>query len=797
MRKKSLFIFINFFFALGVLSQVPSSGMSNFQLTGKILDAATGQPLVGASIYFSDLKTGAISDAQGNYFIKNIPVGEHTIEISFVGYAMYTAYLRFEGKTQIDFKLKPAILEQQEVVITGVATATQVRRMVTPMVVVKQTELIKTPSGNIMDLLGRKPGISQISSGPAIAKPVIRGLGYNRVVVLNDGIRQEGQQWGDEHGLEIDDYSVQKIELLKGPASLMYGSDAMAGVIQLLTNTPVAQGMIKGIVQSQYQTNHHYRGTGFQLGANHSSGFNWNIYGSIKAAGDYRNKYDGYVLNSKFNEMNGGGYGGFNGSWGYSHLIVSSFNQNAGVIEGERNDDGRFVMPSGELPSNADFLSTKPSIPWQSIRHFKIANDNSFNMSSGRLQILLGYQQNRRTEYGNPAMPEEKELDFDLTTLQFNTAYHLNEWKQWRLSIGLQSLGQENKNLGEEVLIPAYRHADLGSFIYAQRTFTNMHVSTGIRYDHRFLHSQSFSQNGVERFQEFRQQFSNVSGSVGFSYTPKSSWVIKLNIAKGFRAPTIAELASNGAHEGTNRYEYGNLQLNAESSYQLDAGLEWSTDHLSFGASLFLNRVNDFIYYQKLSSRNGSDSLVLLDGALLEAFQFKQRDANLKGAEFSFDIHPHPLDWLHIENSFSIVNAQFVQAIEGNKFIPFVPGARYVSDLRADLFKKAKKFQNAYINFEIDHNFAQKNIFTLYNTETITQAYTLLNAAVGLDWMNKKKKIATIIFHVKNIADIAYQNHLSRLKYTAENVQTGRTGVFNMGRNFTFKIVVPLSGKVK
>jgi iron complex outermembrane receptor protein len=194
---------------------------------------------------------------------------------------------------------------------------------------------------------------------------------------------------GDEHGIEIDEYSVNKIEILKGPASLMYGSDAMAGVINILTNVPAAEGTLKGNIIANYQSNNRFRGIGANLSANSKHGFNWNLYGSYKAASDYSNKYDGRVYNSKFNEANFGGYVGYNGNWGYSHLIIGSYNQKTGIIEGDRDDEGRFIKPlpgGGEaLPASEDFNSVSPQIPWQQINHLKFVSDNSINIGTGRL----------------------------------------------------------------------------------------------------------------------------------------------------------------------------------------------------------------------------------------------------------------------------------------------------------------------------------------------------------------------------------------------------------------------------
>ncbi len=769
--------------------------------TGKVTDAKTGEALAGASVYIADLKTGAITNKDGIFTITNIAAGRHLIEISFVGYSTFTEYVDIQTDSRKDFALSSSILENNEVVVTGVSNATQIRRTPTPVMVIKKQELTKITATNLIDAISRKPGISQISTGPAISKPIIRGLGYNRVIVMNDGVRQEGQQWGDEHGIEIDEYSVNKIEILKGPASLMYGSDAMAGVINILTNVAAAEGTLKGNIISNYQTNNRLRGIGANVGANTTKGFNWNFYGSYKAAADYTNKYDGRVYNSKFNEANFGGYAGYNRSWGYSHLIFSSYHQNAGIIEGKRNDDGYFVKPiagGGDAQvSDDDFNSVSPQIPWQQINHLKVVSDNSFNIGSGRLTLDIGFQNNKRIEYGNVDDPSEKELYFDLNTITYSSIYHLKENNNWRSSFGLNGMQQTNTNKGVEVLIPEYSLFDIGGFVFTQKTAKHYTLSAGLRFDNRSLDSKLYTDGNDIKFASFRKNFSNISGSVGLSYILSGQVLVKLNIARGFRAPSIPELASNGTHEGTNRYEYGDNNLNSETSLQGDAGLEWNTQHLSFTASLFYNSINDFIYYRKLSSIGGGDSLVEVDNEEITAYKFSQANAVLSGAEFTLDIHPHPLDWLHFENTLSLVSGKFKEAIDGTKNIPFIPAARLLSDLRADLLLKGKWLRNSFIKIELEKAFDQNKPFSAYNTETATPGYTLINAGIGTDIMSKNAKtLFSIYFTALNIADVAYQNHLSRLKYAEENLATGRTGVYNMGRNFSIKLNIPLSANL-
>lgn len=766
-------------------------------LSGRITDAITGLPLAGASVYLADDKIGTSAGADGKYALSNIPSGHHVVEISNTGYSTLVEHMELNTDLQKDFVLSPIVTENQGVVVTGVTSATSIRKTPVAISTVKKSLLLQTTSTNIIDALTHVPGVSQLSTGPAISKPFIRGLGYNRVVTVNDGVRQEGQQWGDEHGIEIDEMSVTKVEVLKGPASLMYGSDALAGVVHFITNTPVADGTVKGNVLTNYQSNNGLLAANAMFAGN-NKGFNWNVYGTLKSAGNYKNRYDGKVLNSGFSEANIGGYAGINKSWGYSHLIFTRFNQHIGMVEGERDDaTGRFILfggtPLERVATNADLDARDLFVPKQSIQHTKLVSDNNFVAGKSRIKLNVGYQQNVRKEFGDPEAVAKESLYFDLKTFNYNLQWQLPEIKEWHTTFGVNGMQQSNHNKGEEVLIPEYNLFDAGVFVYTQRLFKKATLSGGLRFDNRSVKGKEFKEGTDIKFNAFDRSFSNVSGSVGISLEPSEKTTIKLNLARGFRAPTLAELTSNGAHEGTNRYEYGELDLKSETSLQMDAGIDLNYEHFSLGLSAFYNRMNDFIFYSKLKSALGSDSLVDVGGDFIPAYKFNQQNAKLAGLEISLDIHPHPLDWLHLENSFSFVRGRFDEKIDGSDNLPLIPAARLISELKGEFKKAGKLLRNFYVKLEADNTFAQNNPFTGFSTETKTNGYTLLNAGTGADIVNSKKKtICSIYLGVTNIGDVAWQSHLSRLKYTAENLVTGRTGVFNTGRNFSVKLNIPL-----
>lgn len=784
------------------VSAMPATVPPKAKLSGKVVDIK-GLPLPGAAIYIHEARTGTVAGIDGQFTTPEVPVGKYLVEISFQGYASHLEVMTIAENISHVFTLKETYAEHDAVTVTGVASATKVKQSAQPVSIIKRSDMLRSSSTNIIDALGKLvPGVSGLSTGPAISKPVIRGLGYNRVVTIHDGIRQEGQQWGDEHGIEIDEYSLQRAEVLKGPASLLYGSDAMAGVLHLITNIPVEQGTAKGNLMSAFNDNNGLRAISANLAAHDKSGFNWNIYGTSKSAADYRNKYDGRVFNSRFKENNFGGYLGINKSWGYSHLLISSFNQQLGVVEGARDiASGAFLIfpesPAERVATNDELNSRKFYTPGQNINHFKIASDNNIAVGSGRLAMNIGFQRNQRKELGDPDAPTVPELYFDLKTVNYNIQYHAAEKNGWRTAYGVNGMFQQNKNLAEEVLIPEYNQFDAGAFIYTKKTFQqNLTLSGGIRGDYRRVTGKGFMEGTEVKFTGFTKNFSNFSGSVGLSYNANNDVTLKLNVARGYRAPTVSELASNGVHEGTDRYEFGDTNLKTETSLQFDAGVEINSEHVSINFNGFYNRIQHYIFYGKLTAAAGGDSLVNVDGTDVTAFKFRQSGASLAGFEMNIDLHPHPLDWLHFENSFSLVMGQFGQPIDGSNRLPFIPSPRLQSELRADFKKAGKGLGNLYFKAELDNVSRQNRIFTGYNTETITDGYTLFNIGAGTDLLHKGKTMFSLHIGLNNITDVAYQNHLSRLKYTDTNNATGRTGVFNMGRNFSLKLNVPIGFKL-
>jgi iron complex outermembrane receptor protein len=800
-------LFILFALLLGTSSQADNVGNLHTNLYGKITDTQ-GEPMVGVTVYFPELKTGAVTNNLGNYKIDNLPKRTMLVQIAALGYKLIAEIIDLKTSNKKDFVLTESVVEINEVVITGQSGATQMIKMPTPMSVITQKELQQHSSTNLIDAISSQPGISQITTGSGISKPVIRGLGYNRVVVLNDGVRQEGQQWGDEHGIEIDENEVSRVEILKGPASLMYGSDAMAGVINFFSAPILSQGKMQLNAIANYQTNNGMMAYSLNF-AGHQKAFVWDVRYSNKQAHAYQNKQDGFVYNSGFSENALSALLGISSWWGYSHLNISTYQLTPGIVEGERDSaTGQFIKPvdlgngtEGEaIATHADFMSYKHLMPFQQVKHYKVVWNNNLMIGEGSLKATIGYQQNRRQEFADVLSPNAYGLYFQLHTVNYDVHYLIPEKNGFEFSVGTNGMYQNSLNNGIEFLVPEYRLFDAGLFVIGKKTWGKLNISGGLRYDKRsetgddlYLNLEGekttfLDASSTQRFAGFSSNFGGISGSLGATYQLSENWINKLNLSRGFRAPNISELGSNGVHEGTIRYEIGDPNLKPESSLQLDYELGYNTEHVSAKVNLFANNISNYIFSRKLSSVIGGDSIA--DD--VPAYKFDSGNARLIGGEASIDIHPHPLDWLHFENSFSVVDAQLQHQSDSTKYLPFTPGAKWKSDIRADIDKVGQHLRNCFLSFGLEYYFKQEKIYSAFNTETKTPAYTLLNANVGGDIVIKNKTVCSLYFSGSNLADIVYQSHLSRLKYSAVNNVTGRMGVYNMGRNISFKLVIPV-----
>ena len=665
-------------------------------------------------------------------------------------------------------------LDLNEVVVTGLTGESRLKEMPAPVSIISKTELQSTASTNIIDAIARQPGVSQITTGGAISKPVIRGLGYNRVAVVNDGIRQEGQQWGDEHGIEVDAQTVGQVEILKGPASLMYGSDAMAGVLILHPHKVLSVGQMAANLSTGYQTNNGLFDYSVNFAGN-QKGFVWDGRWSQKLAHAYQNRKDGYVPGSQFQERAVHGLLGLNRSWGHSHLTLGYYHLTPGMVEGERDE------LTGELLSESENVKTyDKALPFQQIYHYKAVCDNSIWIGNGNLKLLVGYQQNQRKEFEESA--DEAGLDFLLHTLNYDVRYQLETDGGWKLAAGVGGMWQRSLNKGDEYLIPAYRLFDVGEFATASKRWGKWNVTGGVRMDHRWLHSEELIEDDAVRFTDFRRCMNGFSASLGAVYNVTDKLNLRANVSRGFRAPNMSELGSYGVHEGTQRFEVGNHDLKPEHSWQADLGMDFSSRYVSAQVALFAGRISHFIFSRRTDE--------VLDPEC-PTYCYDAGNARLLGFEATVDVHP--VHRLHFGNTFSYVDAVQLDQPKETKYLPFTPAPRWTSEVKYEITHNGHLFNNAYVALSLECHLRQNHYYMADGTETATPSYTLVHFTAGTDIKVHRRLVASLYLSVNNLFDRAYQSHLSRLKYVGYNARTGERGIFDMGRNLAVRLVVPLS----
>lgn len=749
-----------------------SASANVISLEGRVIDGQTKETLPGALVTIPDLKISVITNGSGQFIFNNIPDrGKFLVEIRYIGYKTLIQTVDFSIKSVLEFALFPSMIEAKEVVVTGTAFSSDNRKNSTAVSSVSKDQLINHPSGNLVDAIAKIPGVSQVTTG-GISKPVIRGLSYNRVVTLVDGAKQEGQQWGDEHGLEVDQYSAERVEVLRGAASLLYGSDALGGVINVLEPLPSPEGQIRGELLTSYQSNNGLSGSSAMLQGN-SEGFIWRARGSVKNAFSYKAP-DGRIANTGYNETNFSGQLGVNKKWGYAHLNLSSFRNNVGLPDFARNADGNFEDDNGAVLSDKQLKSRTLFLPFQDIRHYKIAFNSHVLLGNGRLRTILAYQDNQRRELEDDRT--NPSLFFDLKTYSSDFKYYFNENNGWEPVIGLSAATQDNKNKAEELLIPDYNSNELGIFAYAKKSWESTTFNMGLRFDRRSITGEQMSEGGNSKFNNFSNSFSNLSGALGFTKEFNDHLNFKANLGSAFRSPNIAELSSDGVHEGTFRYEIGNNDLSPENSYYGDFAFEFNNNTISASIGAFNNYINNYIY----NRQNGNET-ILVDTETFPVYRFIQDNANLAGIEASLTLHPAEL--IHFENSFSYTRGVNRAT---DRALPFIPAAVLRNELRLEPdFKGGLK--RTYFSVALDNVFRQNRVD---NFETPTGAYSLVNLAMGTTFMLKNQPLRVNI-SANNLFDKAYYDHLSRFKPGRLDEADLNAGYFNQGRNISVGLYLP------
>ena len=834
---KSLFMFKSISILLLSLSVVQSAALhAQNVVSGKITDAVSGYPLVGASVYVPDLKLGAVSDRDGVYLIRNLPSGAYVLSISMVGYARQVEKVAVKGTISKNYRLIPSSTALKDVIVTGVPAAMD--KQITPYAIstVGYSQLLENTSTNVIDAIAKEPGVSAMTDGQSISKPVIRGLGYNRVLTVNDGVEQVGQAWFDEFGIEADADAVHKYEILKGPASLAYGSDAIAGVINLIPADPLPEAQTKGDILVNYQTNNglinvmgHIAGT--------KDGISWSARIDNTMAHSYQDPYDGYALNTQFSNFNTDATLGIHRRWGYSQLHASYFDMATGIVDGTR-DSATGIMerqvaypglnggaPTYVIPTHQEQVSYTPFVINQRIRHTKVVWDNSFAVGTGHINAIFSLQNNQRQETNDPTIPNTPDIYYYSKGATYDVRYVLPSFGGLSMSAGVNGVYQSSQSLGTLLLIPNYNFFEIGGFAIANHRIGKLNLSGGIRYDTRTFHGldhwvDSTTQapaapdapDAFHEFQGFTSRFNGISFSFGGSYAVTKNIYVKAIMARGWRAPNVAECAANGVHDGTVVYEIGDPTLKPETSLEEDVAFGINSKDVGIELDLFNNGIRDFIYARGLLSVSGGDSINnSLNAAGLGAapvYKYAQTRAQLNGGELVLNLHPQDLPWVELNSTLSVVKGGLSGVSDSTRFLPFVPPTRITADLKFPIKKLGFFIRNGYLKAGVLDCFQQKDIYeqyAIYNglntaqtpfeykaSTTATKGYVLFSAGAGGDIVSKGRTTCSIYITVANLFDTPYMDYMSRFKYYPVNYTTGRVGVFNMGRNISFKVIVPL-----
>ncbi|MBN1820666.1 MAG: TonB-dependent receptor [Prolixibacteraceae bacterium] len=801
MKKVNILLFFMVCLHFAIFSQ------EKFTLSGKITDE-NSHGLEGATVVVLPSGEGAIANTKGQYLLSAFVKGLYTVKVTFVGYKTLIDTISISDNYIFNAQLQPATLSLQEVVVSDHYAETRQKEMPLNVEVVNDDFLKQNRGGSLMKSLERLPGISTIDIGSGQSKPVIRGLGFNRVVVVENGIKHEGQQWGADHGLEIDQYAVEKLEIVKGPASLLYGSDAVGGVIDIKQNGIPAENTVSGVVDLNGKTNNNLLGTSISVAARKKSFFagmratfldyadykvpteSVDIY-SYKAA-----LYKNHLRNTAGNEQN-------------LHLffgVIQKYFQSKFFVSRIFSKSGLFANAHGLEPRNVDTgLHDKSSrdiqFPSQQVNHIKVINKSEWFWDKFSIEAELGFQRNFRQEWSQyvshgympPVFPDslnfdpELERQFEKYIYSGNLRGALQVNSKLSLSAGISSEFQDNRIGGRGFIIPAFKQYNSGSYALAKHLFSEESIlQFGLRFDFGKINSKSYydwfpSSNGdsgeateyLKRSDDLSRTFTNLSWSLGYNYSPEN-WLFKINFGKSFRMPIAKELESNGVNYHRFSYEVGDSKLLPEVSYQFDAGLEYHATKLAVGATPFVNYFSNYIYL------NPTDRFDRLYGAGNQIFEYTQS----KVFRFGGEIHAHYQLVKSLQFGF-IGEYVYSEQLSGSKkgfTLPFSPPASAIANLK---YQKARWgfAKDVYISLDYRLTASQNKIVP---PEKSTNGFQVVNLSAGAKFkLNSQELILTA--QVQNLFNTKYFNHTSY--YRLINVP-------EPGRNFILNISVPFTGKI-
>jgi iron complex outermembrane receptor protein len=711
------------------------------KITGTISDKEN-KALPNVIVSIPEIHKETISDENGKYVLNNLPKGNFKIVFSMIGYGtkiVSTGIL--DKEITLNISLEESVIHMDEVIVSTVFNKLQSQNV---MKVEHETlkSMQQKGTATLIEGLATIPGVSQVSTGTSIGKPVIRGLSGNRVLVYSQGVRLENQQFGDEHGLGLNDAGVESVEVIKGPASLLYGSDALGGVLYFNPE--------KFAKSNEFKTDFSQRLFSNTLGSNTSIGVKtstdkWKFLarGSYNTHSDYQIADGNRVTNTRYNEKD------FKTGIGYNNATFSS------VLRYNFNKLDLGIPENGIAEQST---SKKTRYPSQGVDNHILSLHNNFYFKNSKLDADLGYIFNDRSEFedSNVAI-----LHMKLRTFNYDIKYYLPKTGKLETIFGVQGMHQTNTNSGEELLIPDAITNDFGIFTTSNYEWKNNVIQAGIRFDTRTVNTETHGIMDEEGyFEAINKSFNSFNSSLGYKTYLTKEITLRLNLASGFRGPNLAELTSNGVHEGSNRYEIGNSELKNEQNFQTDLNLEYKSTHFELFVNGFYNRINNYIF-------------ILPNGTVIDnndVYDYVQANAKLYGGETGIHFHPHPLDWLHFTSSFETV----IGKKQNGDYLPLIPANKWNNTLKVELENK-NWLKEGFATVNLESTFAQNNFSEF---ETKTNDYTLVNLGFG-GKITLNKTAFNINLNANNLFNKSYVSHLSRLK---------TDGIPNIGRNIVLGI---------
>lgn len=766
-------------FLVVLLAVLPTWGQErnhSFTLTGKVKSSA-GEELAGASVYLHELRKGVSTIDDGSFRIPSIRPGFYHLHISLVGYQSQSIDMDLRDslfhwevgnvhEVKLNITLKPTQIELKEIIIESNPLKLSKDESPVDILVVNQEQILENAGFTLMRSIERLPGINSFNTGIGISKPIIRGLGFNRVAVSENGIKQEGQQWGADHGLEIDQYNVDRIEILKGPASLVYGSEAIGGVLKIQQNLPSHYGERRGNALLNYRGVNNTFGASAMYEGN-DSGFVYRARITALSYADYRipadsftyNRfvlplYDNRAKNTAGQELHAALTTGVNRSWGYVHGTLSNYHQRIGIFPGATGIPRAYkLQPDGDI-RNID-------LPNQEINHFKAIANSNILMKNSWLEMDAGYQNNLRDEFSAPhahgysdSLQGNLAHRLRLQTVSLNSRFHFSNQLGNAFIIGFTSHYQWNRISGYEFIIPDFDFSNAGIFILNKRSWNQkLHFTWGFRLDGAQIKSVAhyqpmpFNPDSVTlRSAAVSRTFGNWSGSAGLAYKYSEKWSLRANIGRYFRIPTPQELTANGIHHGTFRHEMGDPTLNPEQGLQFDLGITCQSEKLSVEFTPFVNYFSNHIFLKP----TGKFSPLPEGGQI---FRFTEAEAVMAGGELSAEWHI--MKEFHLAAGLEYVYAQNLS--EGIP-LPFIPpaGARleasYIFTFRTRVIKTLKL--NSMYSLFAAQNRTDRN-------EWATPGYQLWDAGLALSGAGNLERLQLLV-NVQNLLNTTYLSHLSR-----------------------------------